>query len=441
MQLNVFIKTIGCQMNFFDSERLLDLLSFTFKVSKVADERCAHLLILNTCSIREKSYFKVFSLLGEWKLLKEKNNHIIIVVLGCIVKHLGFVFFKYLPFVDIILGSQAYTKLPDLINSFLDTHRVQFFVEDNVNEKFSFFYIKKELRRTTTFVTIMEGCSKFCSYCVVPYTRGVEISRSFDDIIVEIIMLGFLGIVEVVLLGQNVNDYKGEMYNSFFCDFSFLLQKICRIKQIQRIKFLTSHPINFTESLIHLFKIEQKISSSLHLPLQSGSDNILKKMKRIYTVKKYFSIVKNLKNIRSNLCFTTDLIIGFPGEQHFDFLCTLQVILNVCFDYSYFFLYSKRAFTEALTFFDPTSILVKKKRLMLIQKYCQSNIIKINKFFLYSIQRIIVLGVFCKSSLCFGYSDNNRLILFYSFYKSFNISTFVFVESFRNGVFFGKLIT
>ncbi len=427
-------------MNEYDSERFCSLLFNVFGFVRVFRDVDAELLVLNTCSIREKSYFKVFSILGKWKLLKENNSNIIIVVLGCVAKQLGFLLFTYASFVDFVLGPQSYMRFPELLISFFLTRRIQCSVTYNALEKFLCFPVPTNTNFLTGYVTIMEGCSKFCSYCIVPFTRGVEISRSLDDVVVEVVALSCLGVIEVVLLGQNVNDYHSDMFNFVIADFSVLLTYICRIENIKRVRFLTSHPLNFKVSLICLFKREHKLAKFIHLPLQSGSNNILKKMKRVYTVESYKLLIDKLQRMVSYLNFSTDIIIGFPGETHYDFCSTLKVVDSVCFDYSYCFVYSKRPNTEANNFFDIVSLCLKKKRLSILQKYFINNVLKINNSVMNSLQRILVIGSLCSSNVFFGYTDNNRMVFFYSSYILFKCSVFIFINTFRSCIFFGELI-
>lgn len=441
MSLSVFIKTFGCQMNEYDSNRFFELLKNTFNFSRTFSESEADLLVLNTCSVREKSYFKVFSILGKWKFIKETKSNVIIIILGCVAKQLGISFFSYTPFVDFVLGPQSYTKFPDLLISFFLSKRVQHVVVNNVLEKFSCLPLSSKLSSLIGFITIMEGCSKFCSYCVVPFIRGQEVSRSFDDIIVEAVSLAYIGVIEIILLGQNVNNYYDNVSSFNTISFSVLLKYVCRVNGIHRIRFMTSYPLNFNTSLINVFSTERKIAKHIHLPLQSGSNKILKTMKRLYTAENYKCLVTKLKCNNTYVYFSTDIIIGFPGESYRDFLDTLQMVVSIGFDYSYCFLYSARPGTEATKFSCIVSMNLKKKRLVLLQKYCNLSAMKISESICYSVQRILIIGSFCNSNISFGYTDNNRMVFFYSFYINFYCVAFVFIETYRNTIFFGKIIT
>lgn len=432
---NLFIKTLGCQMNEYDSARIQNLLSVTYTCKKVYNATDANLLILNTCSIREKAYYKVFSILGTWRLLKIKDKNIIICVVGCVAQQLGKLIFKYAPFVDLVIGTQSYSYFPELLSNYTINKELQLNIDFNTREKFSCFYSEAVI--TTGFVTVMEGCDKFCTYCVVPFTRGIEVSRPFDDIIVEIVTLVNFGVTEIVLLGQNVNAYNGDFYNGDFVDFSYLIKNISNIHGVERIKFLTSHPSNFKQSLINLFQTVSKISSFLHLPVQSGSDFILGMMNRCYSILEYKVLLRKLKNKRLNLSYGTDIIVGFPKETHFDFYKTCFLFKEFIFDHSYSFLYSPRPGTVASTLIDCTSKEIKQKRLLIIQRKVNGNVNFINRSILGTIQRIIISGfLFSSINIAFGYTDNNRLVCIRKLNLNIGETILVKILFYSNSIFY-----
>lgn len=440
MERNVFIQTLGCQANSYDSERVFDLLKVVFGFSRTFYVAESNFLILNTCSVREKSYFKVFSILGKWKILKDKRSDILIAVIGCVAKQLGIVFFKYTPFVDFVVGPQDYAKLPSLITSLAVKKKSQIYVESLAREKFLCYTTALCQSNLFAYVTIMEGCNKFCSYCIVPITRGVEMSRPFDDIIVEIVMLTQKGVKEIILVGQNVNNYQGDFYNGTLSDLSLLIKYVEKIVGVMRIRFLTSHPLNFTKSLMSVYSFSSKLVSHLHLPIQSGSNRILNKMKRCYTVVEYENLVKKLRTIRSGMLISTDIIVGFPGEDDNDFLQTMLLVRKIGFDLSYSFIYSNRPGTEAELFVDEVSVELKKKRLEMLQFLLRANVDLINKELLGSIQRVLVICSFCKSYFFCGFMDSNRYVYFYSKNVGLGNIVYVIINFFKNGIFYGKVM-
>lgn len=434
----LYIKTLGCQLNDYDSERISNLLKITHSYVKTDVLTEANLLILNTCSVREKAYFKVFSILGLWRSLKIKSgNKIIICVTGCVAQQMGYFLFKYAPFVDIILGTQSYSYFPEFLDNFLCNQKKQINIDTCAKDKFSCFTTNTEGR--TGFVTIMEGCNKFCSYCIVPYTRGAEVSRPFDDIIVEIVTLVTFGVIEVVLLGQNVNAYAGDFYNGTFVDLAFLIETISFIKGVGRIKFLTSHPTNFKQNLINVFKNVNQLTNFLHLPIQSGSDYILKKMKRCYTNLDICILLRKLIQKRKCIKFSTDIIVGFPGETYYDFFKTYKILKDFVFDYSYSFLYSRRPGTDAEAMLDLTTRRVKKKRLLFLQDLIKRNVLIINKEMVGTLQRVVIVGfLFSSKNIVFGYTDNNRLVCFtIPFFSTHKVIVNVCITCTQTTLFFG----
>lgn len=433
---NLFIKTLGCQMNEYDSIRIYNLLNITYDCKKVYTATEANLLVLNTCSIREKAYYKVFSILGMWRLLKVKNKNIIICVVGCVAQQLGKFIFKYAPFVDLVIGTQSYSYFPELLSNYNQRREFQFNIDFSTRDKFSCFYTGADI--TTGFVTIMEGCDKFCTYCIVPFTRGMEISRPFDDIIVEIVTLVNFGVAEIILLGQNVNAYYGDFHNGDFVDFTYLLKAVSNIHGVERMKFLTPHPSNFKQSFINLFQTVPKLASFLHLPVQSGSDAILNKMNRCYSSVEFKVLLKKLKNKRYNLGYSTDIIIGFPGETYIDFYKTYLLFKEFKFDHSYSFLYSPRPGTVASNMVDFTNRDIKQKRLSIIQRKINYNVNSINNNLLNTIQRILINGfLFSSTNVLFGYTDNARLVCIKR--SNLNIGEVILVKIlfYCNSIFYG----
>jgi len=324
----LFIKTHGCAMNEYDSARMADVLkdSHELKLTENADE--ADVLLLNTCSIREKPQEKVFSQLGQWRKIKDKNPNLIIGVGGCVASQEGDEIRKRAPYVDIVFGPQTLHRLPELINEFKNTKKSVIDISFPEIEKFD------KLPEPSTdgpkaLVSIMEGCSKYCSFCVVPYTRGVEISRPLDDVLAEVVSLAEKGVREVNLLGQNVNDYQGKMHDGEIADLALLIRYVAAIDGMDRIRFTTSHPLAFTDNLIEAYADVPELANHLHLPVQSGSNRILKLMKRGYTVEHYKERIKKLREVRPDICLSSDFIIGFPGETEEDFMATMNLIHDI----------------------------------------------------------------------------------------------------------------
>ncbi len=363
--MKVFIKTHGCQMNEYDSARMGDLLKETHQAVPVDDPSEADLILLNTCSIREKAQEKVFHELGRWRRFKQDNPNLLIGVGGCVASQEGASIASRAPYVDMIFGPQTLHRLPEMI----DTARAQRQPIVDV----SFAEIEKFDRLPTpnadgvsAYVTVMEGCSKYCSFCVVPYTRGPEISRSVSDVMREVVTLAGQGVREINLLGQNVNAYRG-MLDGAVVDLAELIHYVAQIDGIERIRFTTSHPIEFGENLIDAFATESKLANHLHLPVQAGSDHILSAMKRGHTVLEYKSKIRQLRKVRPDIALSSDFIVGFPGESETDFQQTMDLVEELNFDTSFSFIYSARPGTPAADLQDTTSPEVKKERLQRLQ--------------------------------------------------------------------------
>jgi len=354
MSKKVFVKSFGCQMNEYDSEKIEDILGSKKHLSQTDSPEDADLIVLNTCSVREKAEVKLFSDLGRYRKLKETKPHIQIAVGGCVASQEGEEIIKRAPYVDAVFGPQTLHRLPELINLREVTGKPQIDISFPEIEKFDNLPTSKS-KNPSAMVSIMEGCSKYCSFCVVPYTRGEEISRPLDDIITEIIQLTLQGASEIILLGQNVNGYRGLMSNGKIANFASLIEYISEIEEVKRIRFTTSHPNEMNDHLIDCFGNIKKLANHLHLPIQSGSDKVLMAMKRNYTTLEYKSIIKKLRKKIPNVSLTTDLIIGFPTETTNDFNLTKKLFIELDFDYSFSFIYSKRPGTPAAYLKDETT--------------------------------------------------------------------------------------
>jgi tRNA-2-methylthio-N6-dimethylallyladenosine synthase len=412
MTKKLHIKTWGCQMNEYDSSKMADLLASThgYQLTDIPEE--ADLLLLNTCSIREKAQEKVFSLLGHWKLLKEKNPELIIGVGGCVASQEGEHLHQRAPCVDIIFGPQTLHRLPEMINHVQGTHSPVVDISFPEIEKFDRLP-EPRAEGPTAFVSIMEGCNKYCTFCVVPYTRGEEISRPSDDILFEIAQLAAQDVREVNLLGQNVNAYRGATYDGDICSFAELLRLVAAIDGIDRVRFTTSHPIEFTDDIIDVYRDTPELVSFLHLPIQSGSDRILTMMKRAHTTLEYKAIIRKLRQARPDIQISTDFIIGFPGETQQDFEQTMKLVADIHFDTSYSFIYSPRPGTPAADLPDNVSEEEKKQRLHILQQRITQQAMEISRKMVGSIQRVLVEGTSRKSVMeLAGRTENNRVVNF-----------------------------
>ncbi len=412
MTKKLHIKTWGCQMNEYDSSKMADLLASThgYQLTEIPEE--ADLLLLNTCSIREKAQEKVFSLLGHWKLLKEKNPGIIIGVGGCVASQEGEHLRQRAPCVDVIFGPQTLHRLPEMINHVQGTHSPVVDISFPEIEKFDRLP-EPRAEGPTAFVSIMEGCNKYCTFCIVPYTRGEEVSRPSDDILFEIAQLAAQGVREVNLLGQNVNAYRGATYDGDICSFAELLRLVAAIDGIDRVRFTTSHPIEFTDDIIDVYRDTPELVSFLHLPVQSGSDRILTMMKRAHTALEYKAIIRKLRQARPDIQISSDFIIGFPGETQQDFEQTMKLVADVRFDTSYSFIYSPRPGTPAADLPDDVSEEEKKQRLHILQQRITQQAMEISREMVGTVQRILVEGTSRKNVMeLAGRTENNRVVNF-----------------------------
>lgn len=410
MKKQLFIKTFGCQMNEYDTEKIVDVIDNNQSISLVDSPETADLIILNTCSIREKAEVKVYSDLGRYRKLKENNPNIRIAVGGCVASQEGENIIKKAPYVDLVFGPQTLHRLPTLLRQREEEGTPQIDINFPEIEKFDHLPVSK-FKGPSATVSIMEGCSKYCSFCVVPYTRGEEISRPLNDILKEIIELTQTGVKEIVLLGQNVNAYRGLISNETICDFSMLLEYIAEIEEIQRIRFTTSHPNEMTEDLIACFNKIDKLSKQFHLPIQSGSDRVLSSMKRNYTVLEYKSIIRKLKKACPDISITSDFIIGFPNETKDEFEQTKKLMKEINFDYSFSFLYSPRPGTPAAFIEDNIAQQEKERRLKEFQKInvTQGKVHTLRM--IGTTQRILIdQPSKRKEGVYIGKTDNNRVV-------------------------------
>lgn len=406
-----FIKTFGCQMNEYDSGKIADLLE-SEGYKKAEDVTEADLVVFNTCSIREKAQEKVFSDLGRVRELKTDKPGMKIAVGGCVASQEGKNIIKRAPYVDVVFGPQTLHRLPKLLKLREQKRKPQVDISFPEIEKFDNLP-QTQTDAATAFVSIMEGCSKYCSYCVVPYTRGEEISRPMQDILLEVMNLAAQGVKEVTLLGQNVNAYRGEGPDGELVDFALLLEYVAEIDGIERIRYTTSHPKEFTKRLIEAYGKIPKLANHVHLPVQAGSDRVLAAMKRGYTILEYKSIIRKLRAIRPDISIATDFIVGFPTETEADFQKTMDLINEIKFDASFSFVYSKRPGTPAAELDDPTPQNVKLERLQLLQKVNTEHAQAISQSMVGSIQRVLVVGKAKKGEgQLSARTDNNRIVTF-----------------------------
>ncbi|MES2933384.1 MAG: tRNA (N6-isopentenyl adenosine(37)-C2)-methylthiotransferase MiaB [Pseudomonadota bacterium] len=416
MQKKVFIKTFGCQMNEYDSDKMADVMNAAEGMTRTDKAEDADVILLNTCSVREKAQEKVFSDLGRLRELKLQRPDLIIGVGGCVASQEGDAIVKRAPYVDLVFGPQTLHRLPQLINDRRASGQSQVDISFPEIEKFDHLPPAK-VDGPTAFVSIMEGCSKYCSYCVVPYTRGEEVSRRFDDVLVEVAGLAEQGVKEITLLGQNVNAYRGLMSRESAAnetaDFALLIEYIADIPGVERIRFVTSHPKEFTQRLIDTYAKVPKLVDHLYLPAQHGSDRILAAMKRGYTSLEYKSIVRRIREVRPNMAISSDFIVGFPGETEADFEAMMKLIDTVAYDNSFSFIFSPRPGTPAANLEDDTPYEVKLARLQKLQAVIEDNTKKYSAAMIGTVQRILVEGPTKKNAAEMqGRSENNRVVNF-----------------------------
>ena len=407
-----FIKTFGCQMNEYDSARMGDVLASWQGLEPVTDEQQADVLLMNTCSVRDKAEDKVYSLLGNWRLLKLQRPELIIGVGGCVASQEGDAILKRAPYVDLVFGPQTLHRLPELIAARRASGRSQVDVSFPEIEKFDHLPPPRA-EGATAFVSIMEGCSKFCSYCVVPYTRGEEISRPLQPVLQEVRALVEQGIGEITLLGQNVNAYAGATADGSVCDLASLIRLIAAMPGMRRIRFTTSHPLHFGDELINAYATVPQLANHLHLPVQSGSDRVLSLMRRGYTALEFRDKLRRLRAVRPGISISTDLIVGFPGETERDFAQTLALVKDAYFDQSFSFIYSRRPGTPAATLTDEVSDEVKHERLMRLQELLNAQAAQINRDMVGTRQTVLVERPSKRDSNEWaGRTENNRWVNF-----------------------------
>lgn len=412
MAQKLYIQTNGCQMNEYDSDKMRDVLQTSHGMELTDIPEQADVLLLNTCSIREKAQEKVFSAVGRWKKIKDKRPDVIIGVGGCVASQEGDAIQKRAPYVDIVFGPQTLHRLPELLDK---ARRGEQRVVDISFPEIEKFDNLPEPRADgpKAFVSVMEGCSKYCTYCVVPYTRGEEVSRPLADVIAEIQTLAQQGVREVNLLGQNVNAYRGAMDDGEMASFALLLHCVAAIEGIERIRFTTSHPLEFTDDIIEAFAEIPQLVNHLHLPVQSGSNRILAEMKRGHRREDYLDIMRKIKSVRPGISLSSDFIVGFPGETDQDFEDTMALIDEVGFDFSYSFIFSARPGTPAANFPDDVSMAIKEQRLQRLKSRLNEMTMAISEAMVGSVQRVLIEGKSKKNPLHLtGRTENNRVVNF-----------------------------
>jgi tRNA-2-methylthio-N6-dimethylallyladenosine synthase len=412
MKGKLYIKTHGCQMNEYDSSKMADVLAQSHDLELTDREDEADVILINTCSIREKAQEKVFSQLGRWKKLKKKNPGVVIGVGGCVASQEGKAIIDRAPIVDMVFGPQTLHRLPSMLESVRRDGEAAVDVSFPEVEKFDNLP-EPGAQGGSAFVSVMEGCSKYCSFCVVPYTRGEEISRPFDDVIAECAVLAEKGVREINLLGQNVNAYRGPMHDDTLADLALLIHYVAAIEGIERVRFTTSHPVEFSRSLVEAYGEVPELVNYLHLPVQSGSDRILTLMKRGHTVLEYKQKIRRLREKRPDISLSSDFIVGFPGETERDFEETLKLISELNFDQSFSFIFSARPGTPAASLPDDVPLAVKKERLMRLQSLVNQQALRISESMVGSRQRILVEGESKKDpKQLAGRTENNRVVNF-----------------------------
>ena len=408
----VYLRTFGCQMNEYDSARMLDVLRESCGYEPTEDPAQADLLLLNTCSIREKAQEKVFSQLGGWKQLKKAKPHLLIGVGGCVASQEGEAITHRAPYVDLVFGPQTLHRLPEMINELKSHGRSVVDISFPEIEKFDALPAPRA-EGATAFVSIMEGCSKYCTFCVVPYTRGDEVSRPFESVMEEIRALAAQGVKEINLLGQNVNAYRGPMDDGAICDLGTLIYCVAEVSGVERIRFTTSHPVEFNDSLIEAYRDVPQLANYLHLPVQAGSDRILAAMKRGYTALEYKQKIRKLRAVRPDISISSDFIVGFPGETERDFEATMSLITEVGFDQSFSFIYSRRPGTPAAALPDEVTVEEKQARLARLQAQVNAQARAISERMIGTVQRVLVERPSKRNALQLaGRTENMRWVNF-----------------------------
>lgn len=412
MPKKVFVLTHGCQMNEYDSNKMVDTLHASHGMVRTQMVEEADVILLNTCSVREKPQANVYSTVGRWKKFKEQNPQVVIGVGGCVASQEGEALLQRAPYIDLIFGPQTLHRLPKMYEETLRSRGAVIDISFPEIEKFDSLPEAKA-DGPTAFVSIMEGCSKYCSFCIVPFTRGEEISRPFDDVLEEVMTLADQGVKEINLLGQNVNDYQGSRHEGGKADLALLIHYIAAIDSIERIRFTTSHPAAFSDNLIAAYAEEPKLANFLHLPVQSGSNQVLRAMKRGYTVEHYKERIAALKKVRPDIPISTDIIVGFPTETENDFIATMDLVHEIGFDHSYSFIYSQRPGTPAALLKDATPLEEKKRRLQILQQRLKSQGARFSQEMVGTHQKVLVTGTAKKNTQQLsGRTENNRVVNF-----------------------------
>ncbi|MDT8319868.1 MAG: tRNA (N6-isopentenyl adenosine(37)-C2)-methylthiotransferase MiaB [Xanthomonadales bacterium] len=412
MKGKLYIKTHGCQMNEYDSAKMADVLAASHGLELTDREDDADVILINTCSIREKAQEKVFSQLGRWKKLKRENPDLVIGVGGCVASQEGRAIVERAPIVDVVFGPQTLHRLPAMLDTVRNSGKPAIDISFPEVEKFDNLP-EPGAQGPTAFVSVMEGCSKYCSFCVVPYTRGEEVSRPFDDVVAECVTLVAKGVKEINLLGQNVNAYRGLAHDGSQADLALLIHYVAAIEGVERIRFTTSHPVEFSQSLIDAFGEVPQLANYLHLPVQSGSDRVLAMMKRGHTVLEYKQKIRRLREKRPDISLSSDFIVGFPGETEQDFEATMRLIAELDFDQSFSFIYSARPGTPAAGFPDDLPMGVKKERLLRLQERINEQALRISRAMIGGTQRVLVEGCSKKDPhQLAGRTENNRVVNF-----------------------------
>jgi len=436
-----FIKTFGCQMNEYDSARMADALHAADGLTATDDPAEADVLLMNTCSVREKAQEKVFSLLGEWRQLKANRPHVLIGVGGCVASQEGEAITDRAPFVDLVFGPQTLHRLPDMITQLRRTGRSVVDISFPEIEKFDHLPAPRA-EGATAFVSIMEGCSKYCSFCIVPYTRGDEISRPFESTLLEVRQLAEQGVQEITLLGQNVNAYAGPMADGAIVDLATLIHHVAAVPGIERIRFTTSHPVEFTDSLIEAYANVPQLANHLHLPVQSGSDRVLALMKRGYTSLEFKAKLRKLRAVRPDISISTDIIVGFPGETERDFAATLALVRDTELDQSFSFIYSRRPGTPAASLPDDVTHEVKQERLARLQAQLNTQSRAISARMVGTVQRVLVERPSKKdANELAARTENNRWVNFAGPAQLINRFTDVLITEARPNSLRGRWVT
>ncbi len=441
MKGKLFIKTHGCQMNEYDSAKMRDVLAASHGLEVTDQEDQADVILVNTCSIRDKAQEKVFSQLGRWKKLKQKKPQLVIGVGGCVASQEGSAILQRAPYVDMVFGPQTLHRLPAMLDAVRESGKPAVDISFPEIEKFDHLP-EPGADGPTAFVSVMEGCSKYCSFCVVPYTRGEEVSRPFDDVITECAKLAAQEVKEINLLGQNVNAYRGPMHDGTTADLALLIHYVSAIAGIERIRFTTSHPVEFSDSLVQVYGEVPELANYLHLPVQSGSDRVLAMMKRGHTVLEYKQKIRRIREQRPDISLSSDFIVGFPGETERDFEDTMKLVRELNFDQSFSFIFSPRPGTPAANLPDETPMEVKKARLARLQTQISKQAATISAAMVGTVQRVLVEGTSKKDQQqLMGKTENNRTVNFDGHHRLIGQFVEILIDEALSNSLRGKIVT